>query len=149
MPAHSTAGDARAGYEHLEHTADVKVRAWAPLFAEACVQACRGLTAVLTDPDELSQEHRRIVSLEAKSRETLLVDLLSEVIYLHDVDGFLPATGECVVNEENGVWMLLGELRGAVYRGEARHGDVKAMTYSELVIRDESERVTLEFILDL
>jgi SHS2 domain-containing protein len=134
----------------------VKVRAWGPKLADAFIQACRGFTAVLTNPEELRTGHSRPILLVAPSRDALLYDLLSEVIYFHDIDGFLPVGGTLTVEQvpaatgaQSASWRLRGALTGDIRRGEAQHGDVKAMTYFELVILEEPQRAVVEFVLDL
>jgi SHS2 domain-containing protein len=73
-----------AGFELLEHTADIGIRARGPTLEEAFEQATLGLAEVLgvwrPGPGE-----RVEIALEGDDPGGLLVDWLNEVLYLHEV----------------------------------------------------------------
>lgn len=74
-----------AGFELLEHTADVGIRAFGASCAEAFAQAALGLAELmgvrLPGPGE-----RRLVRVEGADEEDLLVGFLNELLYLHETE---------------------------------------------------------------
>ena len=72
------------GFELLEHTADVGIRARGASVEEAFEQATRGLADVLgawrPGPGDRTE-----IALEGHDLGGLLVDWLNEVLYLHEV----------------------------------------------------------------
>ncbi len=72
-----------AGFDILEHTADVGVRAWGPSLERTFEQATRGLLDIVgawaPGPGE-----RHAIEVDANDLGGLLVDWLGEVLYLQD-----------------------------------------------------------------
>ena len=72
-----------AGFEVLEHTADLGVRAWGATGPEAFEQAARGLSEImgvrLPGPGE-----RQLVKASAGDAAALLVAFLNELLWLHE-----------------------------------------------------------------
>ena len=74
-----------AGFEILEHTADVGVRAWGPTLGVLFREAARGMFALITDLERVRSMSSRTVELEADAVEDLLHDWLEELNGLHQV----------------------------------------------------------------
>lgn len=74
-----------AGFELLEHTADVGIRAFGSGVAQAFTQAAFGLAELMgvrvPGPGE-----RRLVRVEGGDEEDLLVGFLNELLYLHETE---------------------------------------------------------------
>jgi SHS2 domain-containing protein len=75
-----------AGYELLEHPADVGIRSWGPTPEEAFEQAAWGLVELLGIKADGDGE-RRTLALSSPDTPGLLVDLLNELVFLHDSEG--------------------------------------------------------------
>lgn len=73
-------------YEFVEHTADVAIRAYGRNLEEAFAVAAEAMFDIMTD--ESTIERKQKVELEAESIDTegLLVNFLSKLIVLHEVD---------------------------------------------------------------
>ena len=135
-----------AGFEILEHTADVGVRGWGATVEEAFTQATLGLLDILGvwHPD-LSGE-REEISVEAHDLGALLVDWLGEILYLQDtrdvvVSGFEVSS---VDDGRAGGWVELAP-RPAEIEGTA----VKAITYHQLVVEQRGESWIAQVFLDI
>jgi SHS2 domain-containing protein len=134
-----------SGYEILEHTADVGVRARGATLEECFEQATLGLAEVMGIWRPGGGEEQP-VELEAADLGALLVDWLSEVIYLHDSrDADL---GGLRIHVEGG--SLRGELR-LVPRGEdVEEGtQVKAVTYHRLRVEQDEQGWVAQVYLDV
>jgi SHS2 domain-containing protein len=72
-----------SGYEILEHTADVGLRALSPSVTTLFEQTTRGLCDIAGIWHE-GPGSSVAIDVEARDREGLMVDWLNEVLYLHD-----------------------------------------------------------------
>jgi SHS2 domain-containing protein len=129
-PASSAADP--VGHEHLDHTADSAFRAWGRTRAECFAAAVRALVDSFADPDGARPSGTCPLTLPPADDEDLLVDLLSEVIYLLEVRRAVPIGGEVRNTAEGGLEVTFDlvpveevQLTGAV---------PKAITYHDLKI---------------
>ncbi len=84
----NTTSRAAAGFREIEHTADWAIEVWAPDFAGLLEQAARGMYALLqVQWAPQGPVVRREVHLTAADAETLLVDFLSELLFVLDTEG--------------------------------------------------------------
>jgi len=133
-------------FEVLEHTADVGVRATAGTLEGVFVEATRGLAEIAGIAGD---ERGERVGLELSGEDPagLLVDWLSEVLWLHDSrDAFV---GRIEVDE-----VSPHGVRGSVTltpRGDraAQGTQVKAVTYHRLHVGRENGGWTAEVYLDV
>ncbi len=125
------------GYELRQHTADVAVEATGETLGGTFGAAADGMAAAMcADPPADGDRDRFAVDVTAESREALLFDYLDELIYQRDVRLVLPVDNTAQVTrvtpEE---WQLDGSAHGVdLDRVVAR--DLKAVTYSEMVIEE-------------
>jgi SHS2 domain-containing protein len=131
-------------FEELSHTAEIglRVRASTPgqLFA------CAGMALfALTGATPEVVEVERTVAVEAPDVESLLVDWLSELVYLYE-------TGGCAFHAiEVTEWSpqrLAATLRGG-RPGELPRLHVKAVTYHDLYVRETDGRWEAQVFLDI
>ncbi len=120
-----------AGYDVLEHTADVGVRATGATLEETFEQATIGL-AQIAGVWRPEFGERVDIDVVADDLGALLVDWLSEVLYLHDARGAAIAAVEIEAVEEH-------RARGSVVLGDLGEGiaegtQVKAITYHQLTV---------------
>jgi SHS2 domain-containing protein len=134
------------GYEILEHTADVGLRAHGNDLAECFSQAAAALVEIIGIARPGSGR-RFAIELSADDTGALLVDWLSEILYLHDVHDAV--VGGVTVDTVSG-----HELRGSVTlapRGDAdiEGVQVKAVTYHQLSVQRSGEGWVAEVYLDI
>jgi SHS2 domain-containing protein len=117
-----------AGYELLEHTADVGIRARGPSLEAAFEQATQGLAEILGAPAPGSGEPVPI-EVAAGDPGGLLVDWLNEVLWLREVRQAAAVAGVRVDRVGDGTATGTITLAG----GPAADGTaVKAATYHRL-----------------
>ncbi|MFB6079499.1 MAG: archease [Haloferacaceae archaeon] len=130
-----------------DHTADVAVEATGPDISTTFAAAADGLAAASCD-DVPPDGERFALSVTAESREALLFDYLDRLIYERDVRGVLPVDNEATVREESGEWTVEASARGVPFdRIDAR--EVKAVTYSEMVIAETADGWRAYVVLDV
>jgi SHS2 domain-containing protein len=137
------------GYEFFGTTADKGILARGRDLPEVFVNGARGLVAMMVeDPTAIRPVERRTVELTAGSPEGLLVAWLSELLYLYEVEAFLPASWTVTRLTETA---LSAEVSGEAF-DPARHraaGHVKAVTYHGLHITRDVAGYRAPIIVDV
>jgi len=136
------------GFESFEVTADEGLRAWGRSMEEAFVNAARGMLDLMVDLKGLRPLESRRIQVKGKDREALLVAWLSELLYLFEVEGFLPVEYEI---GNLGDQQLEAKVRGDIL-DPARHsvkGLVKAATYHLVEVKEVDGRWQVQVVLDV
>lgn len=132
-------------FEILEHTADVGLRAWGPTLEELFAAATEAVASI-AGAWEPGPGEEVSVEVEAADREGLLVDWLSETLYLFDSRG--GALGGVRVAS-----VSRGSCRGSVTLRELGDPDngvqVKAITYHQLEVAEGAHGWTAAVYLDI
>ena len=117
----------------LEHTADIGFEAWGATRDEVFANAARALISLIVDLDEIAPREEVAVQVHGPDPESVLVNWLSEIRYLHDAEAWLFRDFE--------IRSFHDDSLNAVARGEkldrSRHQVkllVKAVTYHQLVL---------------
>lgn len=134
-------------YNTFEHTADVGIEARGAALEEAFANAARGMFSIIVDGSHIEAAQKRRITLEAtEDHEQLLVDWLSELLYIHDVEGLVFDRFD--VSIDNGL--------DAVAWGEpysrSKHGygtEIKAVTYHLLDITKTEEGIEVTVLFDI
>jgi SHS2 domain-containing protein len=95
------------GHRVVPHTADMRVKAWAPTREECIAEAVAGTVASFVDTSTASSQRARTRTLERDGDEDLLVAVLEEVVYLLDTTGEVPVAVD-VEPGERGVEVRFG-----------------------------------------
>lgn len=129
-------------FEEIDHTADVAIRVRGRDLAELFVNAAYGMACQLTDVDQVPQTTARTIELEADDTEMLLVEWLSELLYLGERDDHVFTEFEAL--EVTPTWLRATARGGPI---QEHHGHIKAVTFSELEIvwSDEGCETTVVF----
>ena len=134
-----------AGYEILEHTADLGVGAWAPTLEVAFEQAAWALVDLL-DVRATEEGTPRELTLSAPDAGSLLVDFLGELIYLLEaeeaaVSGIaVRRVSDTELDAEVSLAALTRRPEGVV---------VKAATYHQLRVDRDDDRAEVRVFLDV
>ena len=68
-------------WEHFPHDADIGIRGFGESINEAFEHAALAMTAIITDPNTISNIEMVEIACEAPDKELLLVDWLNELVY--------------------------------------------------------------------
>jgi SHS2 domain-containing protein len=116
-------------------TADVGIWARADSTAELFEALGLGLFALMTDLRKIRPTEARAIQASGSDPASLLVAFLTQVITLHEVEGFVAREIRCrpVGNPPTA---LLAQLRGEPFDGarHTRHFEVKAATLHRLAL---------------
>ncbi|MCX7603808.1 MAG: archease [Bryobacteraceae bacterium] len=136
------------GFEILEHTADTGFRVRARTLEDLFSRAAEALTAIALDPSQAQPRERREAACSGDALEERLVNWLNEILWLLDGERWVPARIESLHLEGDSVRAaVLGEPRD-----DQRHPPrivVKAVTFHQLVIREQNGMWEAEVFLDI
>jgi SHS2 domain-containing protein len=140
------------GYRLLDHTADVGVEAWGPTPADAFAEAARGVFAVVLDADPGALvgggPATFEVDIEAHGWPGLLVNWLSEFLFLLDTESFVPHTFRFRRCEPTICSATVDGVRISD-PAQASGTAVKAVTYHQLRVDVGPHRTEAHVILDI
>lgn len=130
----------------VEHTADVGLEAEGATL-EATIEALvEGFGHLVCPEGEVEERETKMLTVEARDLADLVVDLLDELNYVHQVDHFVPASADADVARTDEGPRLRIEVAGEGYDRD-KHGhlmEIKATTYHGLEV-DEDGRVAVLF----
>lgn len=123
-----------AGYEEIEHTADWAIRVWAPDLRALFETAARGMVSLLRAEGGNAPFQQEIAISRALDDETLLVDWLTELVYLIEDDNvhFTNIKVQSVTKDG-----LRATITGSMAARYDKH--IKAVTYYDLAIRERKD----------
>ena len=138
-------------FEYLEHTADIKFRAYGKTPAEMLSNAAAALFKSMVEPATIVVKETWKVELKAFDLEDLAYQWLNEIVFLFETESAVFATFS-VNLEQDGTesWRLLAEIGGERIDLE-RHSfenEVKAITRHKFAIK-KNEVWCIQVILDV
>jgi len=132
----------------LEHTADIGFAAFGSSREELFANAARALIDLEVDLDTIRPSRELTVKAEGSAWPDLLVNWLSEILYLNDAEGWLFRNFRVQELREKAI--------SATARGEkfdrARHRVkvlVKAVTYHQLVLEETTQGWHAQVYVDI
>ena len=133
-------------FDIIEHTADVGITAYGANLKEAFANAAYAMFSLIADLENVRENVRRHIEVQAEDRESLLVSWLNELLYIFDVDRIIFKRFEVT---ELGETRLKAEGYGELF-DQSRHtlrGGLKAATYHMLKI-EKSNGYSIRVIFD-
>jgi SHS2 domain-containing protein len=144
-PATQTEDDAL--FREFEHTGDLGIELTAPTRGELFRRAAVALAALLVERAGVAEIEQREIAVQAETDLDLMHDLLTELIALFTVEGFI--WRDAAVQEADR--SLRVALRGEPF-DPARHafrGEIKAVTYHQLMVENSPEGWRSRVIFDV
>lgn len=138
-------------YRLLEHTGDLGIEVRFPTLDGLFHECLRAQTDCLTRVDRIDLRETRNWALEAPHLPDLLVEFLSEAIYLFETEEIVLAAARVEVSRAERGWSLVGEVAGEPF-DLGRHGLktlLKAVTYHRLEVTREGEGWMARVIFDI
>jgi SHS2 domain-containing protein len=135
-------------YRILEHTADVGLEAFGSTRTEAFTNAARALFHLIVDLDSINPGEEVSLRVQGPDPENLLVNWLSELIYLHDAEGWLFRDFEIVDLKDDSLTAIARGERFKRSRHQARLR-VKAVTYHQLALEKTTEGWRAQVYVDI
>jgi SHS2 domain-containing protein len=135
-------------YSTFEHTADIGIEAHGRTLEEAFVNAAKGMFSVIAEGSNIGTREKRHIELPIDSdEEQLLVDWLSELLYINDVEGLVFDDFAVKIEDKS----LVADVYGEKY-DISKHGygtEIKAITYHMLQIKRNKKGIHIKVLFDI
>ena len=139
------------GYEYLEHTGDIGIRAYGSTLEELFISAAQGLLEATADLSTVGMTTQTEIEVSAESLEELIVAWLDELNFRHEVEEVFFQHVEIRAISEAPYRLV------AVAYGEpidfAKHvvyTEIKSITYHQLIVEQlPDDRWMAQVIFDL
>lgn len=125
-------------YEFLHHIADAKFRAYGSTIEEVFENAALAMFNIMINTEKLGSEVRREIEIFSQDIEALLVDWLSELLYLFEVDAIVFNKFKVNIIEEEGFSLKAYVLGEAIDLSKHSFDTyVKGVTFHDLKIKQD------------
>ena len=121
-------------YELIDHTADICIKAYGTNISEAFEHAAQAMFDIITDNSTIDTVGEYTIELEASDLEQLLVDWLSELLFLNSAKNLVFGSFQVKVEGTR----LSAHVCGEEYNA-SKHGmgvEIKAVTYHMLEVKN-------------
>lgn len=138
-------------YELIDHTADLSIKVYGKDLEELLNNCSAAMMDVICDLNTIELKNQYSVSSSGNSEEELLVNLLQELLYLHEVKKLLFCKFEFKINDN----IKNREVEGNVWGEEidfSRHdllNDIKGVTYSDLKVEHKNGKLSAKITFDI
>jgi SHS2 domain-containing protein len=135
-------------FEILDHTADIGLVIYGENLKALFGNAGEAFFRLITDLRKVRRRIERRINIGGESLDRLMVDWLSELLYLHDVENLLFKGFKVESVGKDGLKAI---VKGEPFR-EGVHvikTEVKAVTYHRIEVRQEKGGWRAQVILDL
>lgn len=133
-------------FTELPHTADVRIRVTSKSLEGLFSEAAAAMMTIMygrTDPGTV----QRTISVDSESAEDLMMDFLSDVLYVSEVDGLVFSSVAVSISGTRLTSTLLGEpFDPSKHRGGT---EIKGVSYSGLSILKEDDGYVLDILFDV
>jgi len=138
-------------YEYLDHTSDVQIHAWGETLEEAFEQCAMGMFAYMTDIDSVDNIMCQEVTVQAEDLESLLFRFLDEFLFLFSADPYFIARKVKILEFDRNSWKIRAKGYGEPFdlQKHPQGTEVKAITYSNMQIHEETGATQVFVIIDI
>jgi len=134
-------------YKFLEHTADIKFQAFGKTL-EKVFENCANALIKSIHGKNIKNKITKPIEIKGKDFESLLYNFLEEIIFLLDSEQFLCSKIKGLeINKEK--FELKAELIGDNSKRYNFDTNVKAITFSEMFIKQEGKKWVAQVVLDI
>jgi SHS2 domain-containing protein len=136
-------------FKFFEHTADAKFQAYGKNMEEAFSNAALAMFSIITDTKKINKEVEKEIKAKGTDLKSLLYNFLEELLFLLDTDNFLLNKIEKItIKEINNKFKLDSIAIGDKADKYETSGDIKAVTYNEMEIKENGE-VMVQVVVDI
>ncbi len=133
-------------YKFLEHTADVKFRAFGKTLAEIFKNSALAMFNIMYK-GRIKAKKKKKIKVKGRDLESLLYNFLEELLFLLDSENFFLSRIKVKIDEKK--LELKADLEGD-NAGNYKIGlDVKAVTYNEMFVKKLGKKWVCQVVLDV
>jgi len=135
-------------YELVDHTADLAIKVYGKDLEELLKNSSVAMMDLISNLETVKPEIKKQLVVTGQSPEQLLVNLLQEILYIHEVENLICSEAEVkVINKYEAQSNIYGEKIDL-----KRHvllNDIKAVTFCDLNIKKEKNILTTRIVFDI
>ena len=134
-------------YKFLEHTADIKFQAFGKSLEKVFENSAKALIKSIYK-NKIKKIQTKPIKVKGKDFESLLYNFLEEIIVLLDTDNFLCSRVKNI-NIDKNKFTLTAELIGDSSEKYKIETHVKAITLSEMFVKQEGKKWVAQVVVDI
>lgn len=135
-------------YIYLEHTADIKFKAFGNSLEEAFENSVYALKECILNKKIIKTSIKKKIEIKADDLKELLYRFLEEFLFLLDSERFIFSKIEKIeINEKK--FSLKCEISGDLADRYKISNDVKAITYNDMEIKKDKNKWVIQTVLDV
>ncbi len=134
-------------FEFLEHTADIKFRAFGKTLEEVFENSALAMLNIIYK-GKVKEEKKLKIKANGKDIESLLYNFLEEFLFLFDSENFLLSDVKNIkIDEKN--FTAEAEVVGDDVINYKTSVHVKAITYNDMFIKKDKDKYTAQVVVDV
>lgn len=139
------------GYDIIEHPADIGFRVRGKTLEGAFSEAALALFSIMAEGQCTEYGEARTISVRAEDLDALLYEFLEELLILFETEDFFGVEASVSISSGEGEVALTAAVAGITMAGPGWHmlHDVKAITYHQMSIVEDSDGCTISVIVDI
>eukprot|EP00037_Helgoeca_nana_P008630 m.76831 g.76831 ORF g.76831 m.76831 type:complete len:225 (-) comp19060_c0_seq1:308-982(-) len=146
-------GTEEAGYEYLDHTADIQLHSWGRSIEESIEQVVVAMFGYMTELDKVDEDETQMQEFEIEGHDliSLLYNLMDEFLFRFVTEPFVVCRRVKILELDREAFKIRVQGFGEVF-DLAKHPqgtEVKAITYSNMQIHHDKPRKDVYVIVDI
>lgn len=137
-------------YIYLEHTADAKFQAFGSSLEKAFENAALAMLSIMAKTSRIKPKKEDKIRIKGKDLKALLYNWLEEILFILDSKNlFISKIKELKISGKEGSYKLEATVLGDSAKNYEITGEVKAVTYHEMLIKQEGKKFIVQVVVDL
>lgn len=132
-------------FEFLKHTGDIKFKAYGKNLDEMFENCVLALSSAFSRSLKIKSSKKKEISVSGKDYESLLYNLIDEIIYLFDAENFVVSKAKIKLKEFKINATLFGDDAFKYQSLDA----IKAPTYAEMYVKQKGKEWECQTVLDV
>lgn len=141
-------------YDFLEHTADIKFRAYGKDLEELFTNSAEAMFSILIRPEVIKKRLKKQFTVQGNTLERLLYDFLEEFLFLMDTEGFMLSEIKDIkiiekTEDKDNIFILEAICIGDSAENYNFSGDIKSITFHEMKLEQKKDQSLAEVVVDV
>lgn len=133
-------------YEFIEHTADIKFRAYGKTLEELYENSGLAVSKFMYE-GKIEEAKKKKIKAEGEDLESLMYNFIEEILFLVDSEGFLTAKAKVKISADKK--KIEAELYGDSAKNYKGIEHIKSITYNEMFVRKTKNGWAAQAVLDI
>jgi len=131
-------------FKFLKHTADIKFQAFGKTLNEAFENSALATFNSINE-EEIKTGIKKNIKVSGKDNESLLYNFIEELLFLFETEHFFLSKIKVKITGGE----LSAELNGDKTENYEAHVHIKAVTYSEMIVKKVKDKWVCQVVLDV